>query len=678
MGADRQRDVTDTKQGDADLERRLCLLSVPANAGAILEEATASRRAGDPARAQIWLRRGIATEPRRPGLFATRGLLSLTFPGERTAPVDDLRRALLLDPTLWDVGRRLASVYAIKGRVTSADRCSRFAMIAAASSPANVFKVAVDRTTLLVDHRPACARQALWAAVLASEGRELRIEALVDLTRRLDAHGDHHGSSNRTCIAGDDTGGDSEAGRSRRAAMRRVCCLWPGSLRATLDTARRALETGETELSGAVTTGDWLRRGEVINPRHPPLQGYIGLHREAAGDLEGAVRAYRLGVIVTPPEGPIYHNMGVALRGLVRHAEALRMFRRAVATTPDSACFRYNLALLQLAFGEVDSGLSNYEHRWWEPRPGARQAGAQPTLDLPFWDGGPGEGPVLVWGEQGVGDEIWFSGYLDRAAARRSLIVECDSRIEPLFTRAWPDLRVVPTSDPPHPDVAAAREQVPIGSLPYLSHHVWKDRAVPAPSGYFIDPSETGEAVPKAAETTRRSRDGALIGGPVIGISWRSTKPDPTKSFEAPIESWGPLFGLASGRFPQARFISLQYGAVAADVAMVRDLYGVELEAIDNSSIEAISSALVRTDIVVSVANSTVMLAHAFGKPCHVVLRDHQEDWRFARGRSIGDWLPGARLYWPAPNTVRDGHWGEQIGEVADFLATDPETNGVR
>src|SRR5690606_518613 len=128
----------------------------------------------------------------------------------------------------------------------------------------------------------------------------------------------------------------------------------------------------------------------------------------------------------------------------------------------------------------------------------------------------------------------------------------------------------------------------------------------------------------------------------VIGVSWRSVKPKKTASFESRLEHWRPILAL-----PDAVFVSLQYGDVAADVREARERFGVELivdpEIDAYRDLDAFAAQVAATDTVVSIANSTVAVAHGLGKPVHVLLKAIQEDWRYARHRETTRWLPTAR-----------------------------------
>src|SRR3546814_15250656 len=76
--------------------------------------------------------------------------------------------------------------------------------------------------------------------------------------------------------------------------------------------------------------------------------------------------------------------------------------------------------------------------------------GAAFSARLPPWDGvvRPGQ-RLLVWGEQGVGDQVLFGGMLPGLlASGADIVFGCDPRLVPLFARSIPGLRVEPVGMP--------------------------------------------------------------------------------------------------------------------------------------------------------------------------------------------------------------------------------------
>ena len=61
----------------------------------------------------------------------------------------------------------------------------------------------------------------------------------------------------------------------------------------------------------------------------------------------------------------------------------------------------------------------------------------------PWWQGGPLSGrSILVWADQGLGDEIMFANPVpDLVAMGARVVLECAPRLERLFARSFPQVK---------------------------------------------------------------------------------------------------------------------------------------------------------------------------------------------------------------------------------------------
>src|SRR3546814_3711359 len=117
--------------------------------------------------------------------------------------------------------------------------------------------------------------------------------------------------------------------------------------------------------------------------------------------------------------------------------------------------------LFLLSVGDYVDGWHEYEYRWSVAKFDERDWG----LGLPRWDGAPADvGPVLLWGEQGIGDQILYGTLLPDILARgdTAFVIAVDDRLVPLFARSFADprVRIVARGAATH-----AVAQCPFGSL---------------------------------------------------------------------------------------------------------------------------------------------------------------------------------------------------------------------
>lgn len=414
---------------------------------------------------------------------------------------------------------------------------------------------------------------------------------------------------------------------------------------------------------------------EALVHRPDRAQPYMNLSTLAFQrvDVAGAERFGRQSLMANPDIADACYNFAALRRHQGRLADARDLLDRAVSLE-DRPTYRFLRALLELGDGDPEDGIRRYDARWEVPSFSAsRRLGHASALPLPVWRGERlPQSTLAVWAEQGVGDEIWFSGYLPWAVGRVGRVVlEVAASLRELMQRSFPtvDVRARDAAGTAAA-LAAADMQVPLGGLmlPYGAG------TKPVPTGYLRPDRQRVEDMRRSYLDGRRARR-------LIGISWRSIKAfrgrrldgsereqrsKRGRSFEAPLQQWRDLFAIED-----AAFLALQYGDISEDARLVRDRFGVELivdPRVDAySDLDGFAAQVAAVDNVVSIANSTVAMAHALGKPVDVVPRIVQDDWRYARWSEATRWLPTARCSW---QTVAND-WTTPIGAVAERLRRD-------
>jgi tetratricopeptide (TPR) repeat protein len=344
---------------------------------------------------------------------------------------------------------------------------------------------------------------------------------------------------------------------------------------------------------------------------------------------------------------------GDALTALDRFEEAVAGFEAAIAVDPQAVKAKWNKSLLCLGLGRLADGWALYEHRW------AAASGLVPRpYRQPRWNGQPLDGTLLLWSEQGLGDEILHSSMVADAATRAdgAVVLEVEPRLVPLFARSFAGIEVVPQ----HLALYAGRvdAQAPLGGLgQYLRPDFgsFPDR----PQGYLV-----ADAV-RSAELRKRLGGQAQT---VIGLSWISRAPASGEAKSARLADLATLLGL-----PGCRFVDLQYGDTLAERSALKRELGFEVERIadiDNMhDIDGLAALITACDLVVTVSNTTAHLAGALGRPTWVLVpHGHARMWYWHRDRSDSPWYPRLAVR----RQQRGQPWADLVaavsGEVAAFI----------
>ncbi len=374
----------------------------------------------------------------------------------------------------------------------------------------------------------------------------------------------------------------------------------------------------------------------------------LGRLCQEQGQWDTAANHYDAALRYAPDHVQAHSNMGLVCQQRGAFEFALRHFDAALERAPDNPDVHKNRAILRLLMGEFGPAFDEYEWRWRGPKTiNKRRPFAQPD-----WDGtNLTNRRLLIWGEQGIGDEIMFASLLPetiRAAA--GCVIECAARLEPVFARSFPAALVVARGTPPDirtgPDCADV--QIAAGSLCR-----WRRREAAAfgnPKAYLrADPDKMARC---------RARYAALGPGLKVGIAWQSKTPLWGLIKSAPLRHWAPIL-----QTPGLQFVSLQYGDCDDDVATARAL-GATIDCdptVDQmASLDDFAAQIAALDMVITVSNTTAHLAGALGVPCHVLLA-FSPDWRWQARGDRPLWYPHQTLY----RQAAPGAWEAPIAAVA-------------
>jgi hypothetical protein len=133
---------------------------------------------------------------------------------------------------------------------------------------------------------------------------------------------------------------------------------------------------------------------------------------------------------------------------------------------------------------------------------------------LPEWDGTPGK-KVLIYGEQGIGDEIMFASMLpDAMRDCREVILDCHPRLVSLFEKNF-GVKCYGTRKEPGAEWLAAEKPDAMIAIGSLGKFYRRTRAsFPGTSYLKAEPAAQGRQVPRRHLMDRRPLSGALPSAP--------------------------------------------------------------------------------------------------------------------------------------------------------------------
>ena len=391
-----------------------------------------------------------------------------------------------------------------------------------------------------------------------------------------------------------------------------------------------------------------IRKAISINGWQAAYHSNLGTVLQAQGKLEEAATSYKQALFLQPNLAEVHTNLGNIFQALDKLDQAVASHERALALKPYLPEAHYNLGLAQLLKGNFASGWPNLEWRWHTND----HETPMRNYPQPLWTGEKlTSGRILIWGEQGVGDEIMFAGLMpDVIRGGNRCVLDCDCRLQPLFARSFPGVEVVPRYDAtytPGPEIVA---HLPSGSLPNLLRKSNSEFAATTSPYLFADPV-----------ARQRLRERYADGRRMIGLAWHTTNRKSGADRSINLAQFTPLFARTD-----IRWISLQYGShdeleSQAASAMASILIDREIDQL--SDIDGFAAQVAAMDMVITIDNSTAHLAGALGVRTWVML-PFARDWRWFQARADSPWYPALRLF----RQPKRGDWQSVLQQMQQEL----------
>jgi|GEM_PF-4252215 len=310
-------------------------------------------------------------------------------------------------------------------------------------------------------------------------------------------------------------------------------------------------------------------------------------------------------------------------------------------------------ALLRFAEGRYEEAWADYRYRWQvkgffsPPKRTAKPAWSGEAVDR-----------LLVWREQGIGDEIQFLRFLCSLSGKaQSVLYEGDPRLTGLLKRSFPDVDVQPIQNgdllPNAVPDSAFDSQVPLGDVALALGGVGFGTAAP----YLVANEEVTRKLGQQFKETFKGKK-------LIGLAWFSKNVEHGHGRSLDLKNLLPVISL-----PGYEFVSVQYGEVADLLKTfhqetghaIRNFTGVDLyNQIDHSC-----SVLCALDGLITIDNTTAHLAGALGVPTALLL-PKAADWRWHCPTSKGN----GRIY-KSHHLYRQsdqGQWGDPVAALEQSM----------
>lgn len=628
----------------------------------VLEQAQAFHRKGRFADAELHYRKVLAKDPGNAGVVRLMAVLAHEA-GRNDRAIELLRKALAIDPNYGVAHRNLGNILATEGNNTEAlhhySEAARLdprdinALIEVARLQSDVFDnceaalVAYDQGLLSAPDDARLHRGR--GKVLAEMERGDEAVSAMDEAARLapdDAIVAYHQA---TILTKFDRKEEAAKAFERSIAIKsddKEAWIAYGNLLATMKEPQKAV--------------DALSRAIELDPYSAAAFTNLGNVLADEAMLEEAIGAHLKAIQLAPGLYQSYTNLGSALQNACRPEEALDAYRRAAELSPGNDGVLWNLALCLLSVGRITDGWDIYGFGFasgmrtpLRPFPGLLWEGQDLTAKT-----------IMVWREQGIGDDIRFSTVIsDLIAEAGHVIVETDPRLVDLYQRSWPQATV------------RAEQPRATGLGNYPAEDIDFDYTAPAGIVAALR-RRTLQSFPKVcrplvADPEKRSAARAWLdslgAGPKVGLTWRSGLRNPIRDiFATSLQDWTKLQEIEG-----LKLINLQFGKPQDEIREAAEAHGLvihEMPGLDtHGDLDGTAALTAELDFMAGLWNAAAEMAGALGVPGLIYMPAHHP-MQLATGTL--PWHPTLQVYPVMPGFDHAELLERILGDARRLLAS--------
>jgi Flp pilus assembly protein TadD len=348
-----------------------------------------------------------------------------------------------------------------------------------------------------------------------------------------------------------------------------------------------------------------------IDPTSATALNNLGTVLQKTGDTMAARVAFESACILSPNSHEPFYNLA-SLEAIANNSKKAidlyneSLLKKSYTTTDITSRVLYSQSFEYLKIGQLSQGWINYNHGFSNSVPFEYRRAPNRSFSVPRWTGGPlNGGRLLIWGEQGIGDELLFLTCLaELDSIDGYILVECDSRLVQPLSRSFPKIIFRPSSYQFTLGLPAIFNDynfhIPMGGLMEIfrsdisdfirsKHYMIIDDKI---ANFFEDKLNTVCGLHKR-----------------IGICWRSGKLSGQRNDHyTSLSDWGEIFSL-----PNYKFINLQYGECEQELIDAEEKFSTHIirwmDLDLKNDIDSTLALMSRLDLVITVGTSVSSMA---------------------------------------------------------------------
>lgn len=379
-----------------------------------------------------------------------------------------------------------------------------------------------------------------------------------------------------------------------------------------------------------------------------PALNNLGIIELYSRNHDKSLNYFKKAYALNPLSPVTLKNLSNAYDHIGLYEENLKTIYEYQNVRPEDSSLNSNLATTLLSLGQFKKGWIYYENRWDQERADGTIRHA-PNFEKPRWEPNLGFNRILVWGEQGIGDQILFGNMLMEFSKKfEKTYLAIDPKLIKLFSESFNHIDVYSLFDETSTDFFDYH--IPLCSIGRYCRNSYKD-FFPLKTHYKIKDEKN---YPKNKNLK-------------CALSWKSVNGNKSDFKSTTLEALKPILNLKN-----IDFYSIQYAGSEDEIKYVKDKYDIKINIVEGidpfNNIYGLMKFLQTCDFTISTSSTNAHLSGALNIPTYLLLaKAYGKFWywdNYYEGKNV--WYPSVRRF--IQKNYKD--WDHPIEDLYQFLVS--------
>lgn len=391
-----------------------------------------------------------------------------------------------------------------------------------------------------------------------------------------------------------------------------------------------------------------------INKNNLTALNNMGITSLYMQNLKLSLEYFEKAIAIDPTHTPSLKNIANAYDHIGLYEKNIETIEKYKKIKPNDKSLDTNLAMSLLSLGKFSEGWKFYEDRW-NNKKADDTIKIMPNFGKPKWQPELGYGTILVWGEQGIGDQILHGTMLEGFSRRfKKAYLAIDPKLVRLFQDSFPNIEVYSLFDETSRDFFDYH--IPLCSIGAYCRQSYHD-FFPLKKYYQI----------KSSDEFKRNKKLKCA------LSWKSINGNKSDFKSTSLESLKKILELKN-----IDFYSIQYSEAEDEISQLKKNYGITVQTVDGldpyNDVYGLMKFIQSCDFTISTSSSSAHLSGALNIPTYLLAAQaYGKFWYWDNifdGKNV--WYPSVKCF------IQEEYknWTHPIDNLFTFL-TDTYDLGI-